>query len=378
MARAGSLSVAPAVDVTAVVTIGAVPAAWLAIAAVLIVQGVVRRRPAERTIFQAGLATVCILVANGVLSWVGGAAALGAAGGWSAWLIAFATVAAYLLVATSLFSIMIGGELGLAPRRVWEASFAGAWLYAIALPPLVVGTAWAYRAWGAAALVWMVPPLCIARQALTARVERRRAAEDAAVALVETLGAVDPYTRAHSIRVAVYAEAIARRLELPEAQVDEVRFGALLHDLGKVGQDRQVLAKPGSLTDAERHAMRRHPRAGARIVGCVAAFGSVVDIVHHHHERFDGGGYPSGLAGDAIPLAARIVLVADALDAMTSDRSYRRGMPLVIAIGEIERHAGRQFDAVVVAALGELVASGELRVLRGDVEPAIAFARSVV
>ena len=162
--------------------------------------------------------------------------------------------------------------------------------------------------------------------------------------LIEVIGEVDPYTRRHSIRVAVYAEQVARELHLAETEVDRVRLGGLLHDLGKVGQERSLLTKPHALTHLERQRIEDHPATGARIVECVGRFDSIADIVRHHHERLDGSGYPDRLAGEAIPLGARVVLVADALDAMTSDRAYRRGMPLVVAMAELKRYQGAQFD----------------------------------
>ena len=145
------------------------------------------------------------------------------------------------------------------------------------------------------------------------------------------------------------------------ARSDEFLFGCLLHDVGKIGVPERILTKPGPLTDDEWVVMRSHPDTGARVVEPLGLPQTVVDIVRHHHERWDGAGYPDGLAGDAIPLAARIFAVCDALDAMTSERPYRDPLPHSIAYARVRREAGRQFDPAVIGAL-------ERGVLRGEIE----------
>jgi putative nucleotidyltransferase with HDIG domain len=145
----------------------------------------------------------------------------------------------------------------------------------------------------------------------------------------------------------------------------DLEYGALLHDLGKVGRQYQhILTKPGSLSLEEQATMRAHPAEGAAIVAKVRALRRAADIVKNHHERPDGLGYPSGLLGNDIPLGSRIVMIADAFDAMTSDRPYRRALNAARAVEELKKHAGTQFDAEAVAALERLVAAGRFAVLR--------------
>lgn len=170
-------------------------------------------------------------------------------------------------------------------------------------------------------------------------------------ALAAALDARDPYTAGHSERVSVLAVAIGRVLRLPDADLEVLRFGALLHDIGKIGISDQVLRKPGPLTDEEFEAIMEHPVVGARIIRTIPFLLPHVDIVELHHERPDGLGYPKGLQGDDIPLLARIVHVADAYDAITGARAYRQGRSSADALRELWRCAGTEYHAEIVGAL---------------------------
>jgi putative nucleotidyltransferase with HDIG domain len=170
-------------------------------------------------------------------------------------------------------------------------------------------------------------------------------------ALATALDARDPYTAGHSERVSVVSVAIGRALNLPDDEIEVLRLGALLHDIGKIGVPDDVLRKPGPLTPTEFEAIRQHPVLGARILRSVPFLARHIAIVELHHERPDGRGYPKGLRGDDIPLAARIVHVADAYDAITSARAYRAARPAAEALREIWRCAGTEFHAEIVGAL---------------------------
>jgi HD-GYP domain-containing protein (c-di-GMP phosphodiesterase class II) len=159
----------------------------------------------------------------------------------------------------------------------------------------------------------------------------------------------DPYSSGHAARVMVIAEVVAARLGLDEEQTEVVRMGAALHDIGKVAVSQDVLAKAGHLSEDELAEVRRHPTAGARMVELVRPLRRAVPAVLHHHERWDGRGYPHGLAGEQIPVEARILAVADTFDAMTSDRAYRRALSPERAVAELRGCAGTQFDPEVVA-----------------------------
>jgi putative nucleotidyltransferase with HDIG domain len=184
-----------------------------------------------------------------------------------------------------------------------------------------------------------------------AEAETEAAYTGAIRALATALDARDPYTAGHSDRVSVLSVAIGRTLALSADDLEVVRLGALLHDIGKIGVPDDVLRKPSGLTAAEFAAIKQHPVLGARILRSVPFLARHIPIVELHHERPDGLGYPNGLRGDDIPLAARIVHVADAYDAMTSARAYRGARPSGEALRELWRCAGTEFHADIVGAL---------------------------
>jgi HD-GYP domain-containing protein (c-di-GMP phosphodiesterase class II) len=186
-------------------------------------------------------------------------------------------------------------------------------------------------------------------------------------ALAEAVEKRDPYTGGHLHRVVAYSLLLGRELGLDSESLESLALGATLHDIGKIGVSDQVLLKPGKLTDEEAAAMRRHPEDGAEIVSRIESLAGILPIVRSHHERIDGKGYPDGSAGDAIPLAARIVAVADTYDAMTSSRPYRTALSHDTAAQEIVRHAGVQHCATVVAAFERLYSAGRFRVEAGEV-----------
>jgi HD-GYP domain-containing protein (c-di-GMP phosphodiesterase class II) len=156
-------------------------------------------------------------------------------------------------------------------------------------------------------------------------------------------------TGAHSERVRIYSMAIARACGMPEAELRDIDHGVMLHDIGKIGIPDSILLKPGPLSRDEWKVMRTHPEVGRRLVEHIPFLTGAVPIVHHHHERWDGNGYPEGLRGEDIPLGARIFAVADALDAMTFDRPYSRAVTLEAACEEISRCSGTHFDPAVVS-----------------------------
>jgi HD-GYP domain-containing protein (c-di-GMP phosphodiesterase class II) len=166
--------------------------------------------------------------------------------------------------------------------------------------------------------------------------------------LASALDARDRYTSGHSHRVSELACATATALGVGSVAVDEIRIGALLHDIGKIGISDSVLQKPGKLSHEEFALIKQHPSIGRRILECVQGFGPYLAAVELHHENWDGTGYPRGQSGEATPIAARIIHVSDAYDAMTTDRPYRPGMSSDEAIAILREFAGRQFDPNVV------------------------------
>jgi putative nucleotidyltransferase with HDIG domain len=187
----------------------------------------------------------------------------------------------------------------------------------------------------------------------------RRASLSFATALVATLDARDQYTAGHSAAVAIYARDIAQRMGLLDEQQELVHLCGLVHDIGKIGLPAGLLEKPGPLTLEERRQMEQHSEIGERILRNVDDYSEIADVVRSHHERIDGMGYPDGIAGDEIPLLGRIIGVADAYDAMTSDRPYREALPSRVARMRLAQAVGTQFDTAVVAAFEAILATAD-------------------
>jgi putative nucleotidyltransferase with HDIG domain len=236
--------------------------------------------------------------------------------------------------------------------------------------PLVALLVYGYRLYSVAVVgAFLVPAIALQRVAqlyqtqreavsnledLNARLER--ASLSFAGALVATLDARDRYTAGHSAAVAVYCRDIAHRMGLPEAQQQLVHLCGLVHDIGKVGLPVGLLEKAGALTLEERRQMEQHPVIGERILSKVEDYADIALIVRHHHERVDGLGYPDNLKGNDIPLLSRIIAVADAYNAMTSDRPYRDAMPSRVARLRLAQAVESQFDTSVVAAFEAVLA----------------------
>ena len=173
--------------------------------------------------------------------------------------------------------------------------------------------------------------------------------------LARTIDAKDSYTHDHADRARKYSKLIGKKLGLPDAMIRHIEYAALMHDIGKIGIDEHILRKPGQLTPEEREIIKKHPSIGNRIISPVEFLSPVAPMVLYHQEWFNGQGYPEGLAGEEIPLGARIVAVIDAYDAMTSDRPYRKALPMKVATDELKKNAGTQFDPKVVKSFLEIL-----------------------
>jgi putative nucleotidyltransferase with HDIG domain len=247
------------------------------------------------------------------------------------------------------------------------------WLTVPLYVPLLTLFVYAYHAYSLElVLVFFVPTLAAQRLLHLYRQEKeatnrlgtandrlRRASLSFATALVATLDARDQYTAGHSAAVAIYARDIADRMGLSEEQRELVHLCGLVHDIGKIGLPAGLLEKPGPLTLEERRQMEQHSEIGERILRNVDDYSEIADVVRSHHERIDGMGYPDGIHGDEIPLLARIIGVADAYDAMTSDRPYREALPSRVARMRLAQAVGTQFDTAVVAAFEAILATAD-------------------
>ncbi len=210
-----------------------------------------------------------------------------------------------------------------------------------------------YLAWISVNLGWtgtagMVLPLVVVRQLTKTTIQLTRVTEELLDLMVAAIEARDPYTSGHSKRVAAASVKIAKALKLRQEQVERVQVAALLHDVGKIHEEfARILAKEGRLTPEEWVIMKRHPVRSADLVGLVSSLRDVVPSVRHHHENWDGTGYPDGRRGDEIPLASRIIMFADTLDAITTDRPYRKALDPDEARKEFVKFRGKQFDPYI-------------------------------
>jgi HD-GYP domain-containing protein (c-di-GMP phosphodiesterase class II) len=179
-------------------------------------------------------------------------------------------------------------------------------------------------------------------------------------AFVETIEARDPYTKQHSTRVTSYAVSIAKAIKCSQEEIDMLDVSGNLHDIGKIGIPDNILLKPGRLTEGEFEVIKRHPIIGGNIIGHFGLWTDEQNIIKHHHERWDGRGYPDRLKGEEIPFLSRIISVADVYDALTSDRSYRKRMEDDVSVGIIREDAGGQFDSKIVDVFLKLHDQGEI------------------
>jgi hypothetical protein len=209
--------------------------------------------------------------------------------------------------------------------------------------------------------VLILAPLFVARWAFVQFGEEQRAHESALSALVTAVETKDPFSIGHSSRVAQLAEWMAEPLSLGAHEAQALRFAAMLHDVGKVGLPTKIVVRPGAMTSDDLDLLALHPQRGVALVEGIDFLKDSLEGIHHHHERFDGRGYPAHLGGEAIPLSARIIAVADAFDSLTMDRPHRRAVSPATAVDQLRLRSGSQFDPVVVNALAKVLERREWR-----------------
>jgi putative nucleotidyltransferase with HDIG domain len=277
------------------------------------------------------------------------------------------------LVADAFFTTATGLVRGINPVAHLQMLASLSWITVPLYVPVLTLFVYAYHTYSLElVLVFFIPTLAAQRLLHLYRQEKeatsrlaaandqlRRASLSFATALVATLDARDQYTAGHSAAVAIYAKDIAQRMGLAEEKQELIRLCGLVHDIGKIGLPAGLLEKPGPLTLEERRQMEQHSEIGERILRNVDDYSEIADVVRSHHERIDGMGYPDGIHGEEIPLLARIIGVADAYDAMTSDRPYREALPSRVARMRLAQAVGTQFDTAVVAAFEAILATAD-------------------
>jgi len=382
--QTGSISVGAVGALVAAAAIG--PRAALILALTMtVIEWSIHRSRFRHSLFNTGVLTLASLAACGVF-------ALRPEGSLGTALLLLAGLAAgavYFVINTGLLSVAVGIEGDERPLAVWKERFA--WLaphYAVyGVVAAVIELA--YQPLGPTALLVFALPLVLMRKTQETYLqhtqrsahklrdaaetiqsqnqsleEANRLLKERSTAAMESLSAIvdarDEYTAGHSRRVQTIALTIGRRLDLSAAELELLGYAGLFHDVGKVAIPDEILLKPAGLTDDQWAIMANHAIVGASIISRLGFLSDAVPAIRHHHERYDGSGYPEGLVGDEIPLGARIILVADAFDSMLTRRVYRPARPISEALEELRRNSGTQFCPRCVTALETAVAAGEL------------------
>lgn len=345
----GYITVASTLDYAGILILGPVATAWVEVINTLILQLVVQRKPAHRALFNAANFGLTVLCAGAVYHALGGTT--GRAPALPGDLLPlFAMGLTYFLMNTGIVSVVLSLTERKNVWRVWQVNFLWTIFHMMASLPVGVAIAVVHHSLSVWGVCLFVAPLLLARYSFKLYTDMKRDLFDFVRVLTGVIDEFDPYTRQHSLRVAGYAVQISRGMHLPEQEVESIEFAALLHDFGKIKHEhRELLLRPGSLTAEEKRSMAEHAVSGAAMAAQIRSLRKISEIVLAHHEKFDGSGYPRGIKGLAIPLGARILNVADAFDAMTSDRVYRKALPVERALEELRRGAGTQFDPDVVA-----------------------------
>ncbi|WP_239149596.1 HD domain-containing phosphohydrolase [Streptomyces sp. SID12501] len=310
------------------------------------------RTPWTRRLWRAGQLGIGAWTASRVHWSLGGPDAVVSSYFPYALVTAGVAVVAFCLV----LALLDGGILALAERVPVRLAWRGLFVRSLVpvgvhgLAGLMMAVLWR-GPYGPVAALLVLLPMWVSWWVF-AQYHRERAAHQATIrALVQAVDIKDGYTRGHSERVGQASMMIARELGMDDERVEVLRFAGILHDVGKLGVPTRLLRKDGPLTPEERRVIELHPEYGHEMVRGIGFLGEARSAILHHHERLDGSGYPYGLVGSQIPEFARVVAVADAFDAMTSTRSYSRARPVRVALAELERCAGTQFDPVMVRAL---------------------------
>jgi putative nucleotidyltransferase with HDIG domain len=257
-----------------------------------------------------------------------------------------------LLLSGIALALIRGHRVGATMRQVIGSRGANLWYDLLASPIALVPAALyeRYQSWG---LIIIALPLLLIRRSYLQKAQIEEANRDLLKVLVKAIETRDPYTSGHSVRVASLAKAIADDLKLPPRHVEHIETAALLHDIGKIDSVYEaVIRKPYDLNPAERELIKTHATKGADLLQTLTSVNAdIIRAVRHHHERFDGTGYPAGLVGNHIPVAARIIMLCDSIDAMLSDRPYRKALTIEKTRHELVRCSGTQFDPEIVQVI---------------------------
>jgi putative nucleotidyltransferase with HDIG domain len=348
---------------------------WVAVAAAavsVLLAELAKRRAPVKILFNVMQISLAIGIATIIYRQIGGSSLLAEnslpllEGARENVLPMMVLIGVFFLVNAFLLSGVIAVSEGSSLFHIWRQSARTSISYDLLSAPVVYLFAWVYVNTGITGTVALCIPIIGVRQLYKTNSELERVNQELLELMVKAIEARDPYTSGHSRRVAHYSQLIARAIGLSGQQVERVRIAALLHDVGKIHEIyAPLLQKPEKLTPAEWEIMQGHPIKSAELVMTVSHLADVVLPVRHHHENWDGSGYPDGLVGEQIPLASRIVLFADTIDAMTTDRPYRKALGETHVRAELTKYRAKQFDPYICdkllasAMFGLLFAPGQ-------------------
>jgi len=359
--RGGATTAAFAVDLACILIYGPGVAAWVGVLTALVLQ---RNRATYKVVFNAAQFIITVGLAALAYQWAGGAFVTSTAGaeGWRAALLPLlACSVVYIAINVLLVTVVVSLEERRPLVSTWMAGARYITPQFFALAPFGVLMAMIYQVHDLryVGVALFLLPLSWARYAFKGYAEMRSTHDETVQALANALEAYDPYTEDHSDQVTELSELIAREMGFPATRMDALVFAARLHDIGKFVME-PVLNKREKLTEEDWALIHQHPAEGERIVAAIEVQPGAASIVRATHERPDGRGYPDGLSGAEIDIAASIIAVADAFHAMVSHRAYRRAMPIHQAMEELRSNAGSQFDPKVVQVVEDLWRRGLL------------------
>ena len=323
-------------------------AALVAAAAMLGVESVVRRKPPIRVLFNVCQIIVSVVLGSWVYVALGGRYSLSS---FEAGAIPIAgAVVTYFFVNSTAVSLAVATWYRERIARAWLRIAGASLVYDVVTSLLAPLLAYLYVRLQIPGILFLALPIYFVRHLYQVSLQLEQVNRDLLELMVKAIEARDPYTSGHSQRVSVVAGEIARELGLSSKTVEHTRTAALLHDVGKIHEEyAPLLRREGKLDATEKALMQTHPTRSAELVGTISAFRGAIELaVRHHHENYDGSGYPLGLAGDAIPVGARIIMIADTVDAMTTDRPYRKALSFERVTEELRGYAGKQFDPLLV------------------------------
>jgi len=344
-------------------------ASLVAAGAVLAVEYAVKKKAPIKVIFNTSQMAVSVALASFVYQSIGGEVSL----------TQFAlrpvpiagAVLTYFFINSTAVSLAVALGDGIPLSDAWRRIAGSSLVYDVFSSPLGPLLAFLYVQLQLVGILVLILPLYFVRYIYQVNLQLEQVNRDLLELMVKAIEARDPYTSGHSLRVSHIAEQIARECGAGHKTVEQVRTAALLHDVGKIHEDfAPLLRKNAKLDPTEKALMQTHPARSADLVATVSHFrGAIEAAVRHHHENFDGSGYPLGLTGVAIPLAARIIMIADTMDAMTTNRPYRGALSIERVISELELDAGHQFDPALVRVVVKSAAIRPIVTSRGTGQP---------